>query len=87
MIMCSCSVCVCVCVCVSTMSCVYHVVFCCESFQDVARYKRLDHRSQLRQSQALKHIGSLQMPGKARVYGKSGLQDVIEEYEAAGKLE
>lgn len=57
------------------------------STQDVPRYKRLDHRSQLRMSQALKHIGSLQVPGKSYVYGKSGLQDYIEELQTAGSLE
>ena len=37
-------------------------------------------------SQALKHIGSLEVPGKSHVYGKSGLQDVIEGLETAGTL-
>lgn len=54
--------------------------------QDVARYKRLDHRSQLRMSQALKHIGSLEMPAKSQIYGKSALQGTIGALLAAGKL-
>lgn len=37
-------------------------------------------------SQALKHIGSLQMPERSQVYGKSGLQGPIEELEAKGVL-
>jgi hypothetical protein len=54
--------------------------------QDIPRYKRLDHRSQLRMSQALKHIGSLQMPEKSPVYSKSGLQDAIEALQGTGVL-
>ena len=54
--------------------------------QDNPCYKRLDHRSQLRMSQALKHIGSLQIPGKFPAYSKSGLQDSIKTLLATGVL-
>ncbi len=37
-------------------------------------------------SQALKHIGSLQMPEKSQIYGKSGLKDVIEKMDDEGVL-
>lgn len=50
------------------------------------RYKRLNHRTQLRMSQALKHIGSLQVPGRSPVYGKSGLQDAIEALQNTAML-
>ena len=58
----------------------------CVHVQDVPRYKRLDCRTQLRMSQALKHIASLQMPDKSPVYGRSGLHEAIAQLQSSPAL-